>query len=125
MFARLFEHWRLAVREARFVRVSLLLAAGLVVLNWALNLWFVLPRLATSPFFALHYTVYFGVDQIGPTWRLAMRPLLGTAILLVNGFLALRFHDKERLVSAFLMALTLLLEGLLLANAFLTILLNI
>jgi len=27
-------------------------------LAWTLYLWFVVPRLATSPFFSLHYTVY-------------------------------------------------------------------
>jgi hypothetical protein len=125
MLDRLFARYRLLAREARFIRVSLLLAAGLNLLTWALTLWFALPRLATSPFFALHYTVYFGVDQIGAPWHLLFLPLLGLLILVVNALLAVRLYSGERFVSAFLSALTLLLEALLLLVSFLTVLLNI
>lgn len=125
MFGRLFERYRLHVREARFLRLSLLLAAGLNVFNWGLLLWFVAPRLKTSSFFALHYTIYFGVDQIGSPWKLLGLPLLGTGILVVNAILSLRYYRTERLASALLMAMTLTFESLVLLVSFLTILLNI
>jgi hypothetical protein len=125
MLDRFFERYRLLAREARFIRVSLLLAAGLNLLAWALALWFALPRLKTNPFFALHYTVYFGVDEIGAPWKLLYLPLLGFLILAVNALLAIRLYRGERFASAFLSALTLLLQALLLLVTFLTVLLNI
>ena len=125
MLRRLFGRTRQLAREARFVRVSLLLSAGLNLLSWALTLWFAVPRLKTSPFFALHYTVYFGVDRIGAPWHLLFLPLVGLCILAANTALAARLFRTERLTSAFLSALTLLLEALLLLVSFLTVLLNI
>ncbi len=113
------------MREARFIRVSLLLAAGLNLLNWALAAWFIVPRIGMTPFFALHYTVYFGVDQVGAAQGLATLPILGTLILLVDSALMARLYVKDRLAGAFLTALALLLEALLLFTTFLTILLNI
>ncbi len=125
MFVGLFERYRLHAREARFVRFALLLSFGLNLLAWGLALWFVIPRLATSPFFALHYTVYFGVDRIGPPWGLLRMPLLGLVLLVVNVIVALLLHRNERLPGAFFMALTLLLEVLVLVLTFLSILLNL
>ena len=125
MIARFFEHYRLAIREARFIRVSLLLAASLNLLNWILVFWFVIPRLATDPFFALHYTIYFGVDRIGPPWGLARLPALGTLIFAVNLITAIRSYVHDRLTSAFMMAATLLFQALLLFATFLTVLLNL
>jgi hypothetical protein len=125
MFGRLFERHRLHLREARFVRVALLLATGINLFTWALVLWFVVPRLDTSPFFALHYTIYFGVDRIGAPWKLLALPALGFAILALDAWFSVRQYEKDRLASSFVMALAVLLEALLAAVAFLTILLNI
>ncbi|MFA5854076.1 MAG: hypothetical protein WC866_03235 [Patescibacteria group bacterium] len=125
MFVGLFERYRLHAREARFVRFALLLSLGLNLLAWGIALWFVVPRLATSPFFALHYSVYFGVDRIGPPWGLLRTPLLGLALFAANLAITFRLYRTERLAAAFFMALTLLLEGLILVLTFLSILLNL
>lgn len=125
MFGRLFERHRLHLREARFIRLALLLAAGINLLTWILALWFVLPRLRTSPFFALHYTIYFGVDRIGAPWKLLGLPTLGLLILAVNAWFSVRHYGRDRLASAFVMALSLLLVSLLCLVTFLTVLLNL
>jgi hypothetical protein len=125
MFVGLFERYRLHAREARFVRFALLLSLGLNLLAWALALWFVVPRWSTNPFFALHYTVYFGVDRIGPPWGLLRTPLLGLALFAVNVAVMFRLYRTERLAASFFMALTLLLEALILVLTFLSILLNL
>lgn len=125
MFAGVFERYRLHAREAWFIRLALLLSLGLNLMAWGFALWFVLPRLDTSPFFALHYTIYFGVDRIGPPWGLLRVPLLGLVLLVVNTVVAARLYRHERLVGAFFMALSLLLEALVLVLTFLTILLNL
>lgn len=125
MFAKLFERHRLHLREARYVRVAILLAVGINLLNWILILWFVIPRLTTSPFFALHYNIYFGVDQIGAPWMLLRLPLMGLLILAVNFYFSVLNYEKDRLASTFVMILAVLLESLLLLVSFLTLLLNI
>jgi hypothetical protein len=125
MFARLFERYRLHAREARFARLALLLSLGLNALAWGLALWFVIPRWRTSPFFALHYTVYFGIDRIGPPWGLLRTPFLGSALLAANVAVAARFHRHERLAGALFAALALFLEALLLVLTYLSILLNL
>lgn len=124
MLRSLLERYRLAHREARFFRVGLLCAIAINLATWLLAAWFAVPRLNASPFLALHYTVYFGVDFIGPPWRLGSGALLGTILLLVNLAAASWLYVRERLASAFLMALTLLLEGLLFVSTFLMVLLN-
>ena len=123
MFATFMGRARLAMREARAVRVSLLLAIGLNLLAWAMIIWFVAPRLS-NPFLALHYTVYFGVDRIGPPWRLILGPLLGSCILALNAALALHWYVRDRLASAYLMVLAVFLEALIVVASFLMILLN-
>jgi len=125
MFRVLAERARLAVREARFTRVSLLLAAGLNIMTWAFVLWFVLPRTEAEPVFALHYTVYFGVDRIGPVWRLGTFPLLGSGILLVNALVAARAYVGDRLASALFAGLTALFQALLFVSSYILILLNV
>ena len=125
MFGRLFERHRLHLREARYVRVALLLAAGVNLLTWILALWFAVPRLQTSPFFALHYSVYFGVDRIGAPWQLLRLPALGLMILAFNAWFSVRHYEKDRLASAFVMTLALLLVSLLCLVTFLTVLLNL
>lgn len=123
MFARFMERSRLAIREARAVRVSLLLATGLNLLAWVMAVWFVVPRLGNS-FLALHYNIYFGTDRIGAPWRLVRGPAIGTLILFLNAGLAVGFYVRDRLASAFLMLLAMFLQMLVVASTFLVILLN-
>jgi hypothetical protein len=126
MLRGFFDRYRMAMREARFIRVSLLLSAFLNLVNWGLVAWFVLPRLdADIDFFALHYTVYFGVDRVGPAWHLGITPLLGAVFLAVNLVIALRYYVRDRLISAFVLGLTALFEALLLASSIFVILNNV
>lgn len=120
-----FSHLRLALREARVIRVSLVVAFSMNILSWIMFVWFVLPRLANSPFFALHYTVYFGVDLIGAPWRLVTMPLIGLVILLMNTFLVSHLYIKDRLSATLVVIATLFFEMMLLWSVFLNILLNV
>lgn len=124
MVRKLLEHYRLAHREARFFRVGLLCAIAVNLATWLLALWFVIPRLSTAPFLALHYTVYFGVDFIGPPWRVCAAAMVGTIILLVNLAGSSWLYVRERIASALLMSLTVLFEILLFVTTFLVVLLN-
>ena len=116
---------RLALREARTVRVSLLIAGAMNLLAWILFFWFVLPRLSTAPFFSLHYTVYFGVDRIGAPWRLVSLPAIGLVVLLVNAVLIARLYVHERLAATLVTIATVFFEAMLLWTGLLNILLNV
>jgi hypothetical protein len=124
MWRAFFDRYRLAVREARVIRVSLLLSVAVLVLHLILVTWFIAPRLG-APFFALHYTVYFGVDQVGPAWQLLAAPGLGALILLVNAALATHFYVQNRWAGLFLSALSFFLQLLLAVSTFLIVLLNL
>lgn len=112
------------MREARVIRVSLLLSAAVLVLHLILAIWFLLPRLG-NPIFALHYTVYFGVDQVGPPWQLLAAPGFGALILLVNSALATHFYVRNRWAGFFLSGLSFFLQLLLAVSTFLIVLLNL
>jgi hypothetical protein len=124
MWGAFFDRYRLAVREARIIRVSLLLALSVLVLHFALVIWFIAPRLA-NPIFALHYTVYFGVDSVGPAWQFLAAPGLGALILLVNAGLSVQFYVQNRWAGYFLSALSFFLQLLLAVSTFLIVILNL
>jgi hypothetical protein len=124
MWEAFFDHYRLAVREARVVRVSLLLSVAVLVLHLILAFWFIVPRLG-APIFVLHYTVYFGPDQVGPAWQLLAAPGLGALILLVNAALTAHFYVRNRWAGLFLSALSFFLQLLLAVSTFLIVLLNL
>lgn len=125
MFTEAYANLRLALRETRVIRVSLLVSVGMNLLSWAVYAWFVAPRIATAPFFALHYTVYFGVDRIGAPWRLVSLPAIGLVFLIVNAFLTGRIYVEDRLAASLVMAATLFFEAMLLWVGFLNVLLNV
>ncbi len=71
-------------------------------------------RLArTLPFLSLHYTVYSGVDWIGPWFYIFLYPLIGTLLGAVNFWLASRVYSRERLLSYILGATAFIGEALL------------
>jgi len=81
--------------------IGLSLAAGLAA-NTAL--WAMLGlRIGTWPAeIPLHYTIYFGIDLLGPWYRIFFLPAFGLTVLLVNGLLALLLFGRERTASYFL-----------------------
>ncbi len=51
---------------------------------------------------ALHYTIYFGIDLIGPWYQLYVAPAIGLAVLLINGIGAFFVYKREVLLAYFL-----------------------
>ena len=89
----------------------------LLVRTWGLG--------ADVPQFALHYTIYFGVDRLGPWWQIFRGPFSGFIILLGNTLLAGWFFSRERLWSLVIGVVTVLLEVLILLGSMLVVLLNV
>ncbi|MFA6534174.1 MAG: hypothetical protein WCT37_03295 [Patescibacteria group bacterium] len=78
----------------------------------------------TEASLVLHYSVYFGIDLIGPWFQLYLTPLVGSFLGLINLALALIFYQKEKIAAYLLAVTTLLLEIFLLIGGGLLILVN-
>ena len=78
-----------------------------------------------SSFIPLHYNIFFGIDRFGPWYFIFRLPALSLVFILVNYFLALRFGLNNKVLFNFLVILTLVLQFILLAAEFFTILLNL
>lgn len=124
MLSAVIDRGRLMMREARVIRYAFLSSVTVLALHLALVAWFILPRLGL-PLFALHYTVYFGVDAAGPAWRLLDGPALGALILLANVAVTPYAYVRSRWAGIFLALLTLGLQLLLAVSTFLIILMNL
>ena len=82
-----------------------------LAVNWALSVW----RYLLSPdYIPLHYTVYFGFDRFGPRWDIFLFALLASIILGINFFVLKQVFAKVEFWSVFFLALTLLLQLILL-----------
>lgn len=96
----------------------LLLAASYGVIGWVV--W---PLRMEERIFPVHYTIYFGVDRVGPWWQVFLPAYLATAIFLINLVLVAAFAQKERLVARVGAAMTVaILVALLVASALVALL---
>lgn len=98
----------------------LLVAAGYGVIGWVV--W---PLRGEDRIFPVHYTIYFGVDRVGPWWQVFLPAYVATAILLFNLGLVAVFAERQPLVARLVAALTVLILAVLLAAAVLVALLNV
>lgn len=69
----------------------------------------------------LHYTIPFGIDLVGPWYRLYEIPVAGAAIALVNFILAYIFYTKQKYVATTVVIATVLLEIMIAAGLYLII----
>ena len=99
-------------------RKVLLLTFGLS-LAFNLVLWLLLLR-SVADFTAIipiHYDIYFGINALGPGYRLLIIPGFGLAVILLNFSLAFLFFSRERILSYFLLWSSLLIQLILLLAA--------
>jgi hypothetical protein len=102
---------------AVFFAVSVL--ANLAI--WVLLLTQI-PRGSNQIF--LHYTIFFGVDDIGPWRELLVVPAGGLFILLVNGIAGWLGFQKDKYLAHLLNAAACITQLFLLAASFLIVTLN-
>ncbi len=95
------------------------LAAWLLLLfrTWGLR--------AEVPQFALHYTIYFGIDRLGPWWQIFRGPLIGLVFIVINGVLAGLLMPRDRVWMMLVGAAAVILEVLILLGAVVVVLLNV
>jgi hypothetical protein len=101
--------------------ISLLLLAAM----FALPAWRLVPLSDQSPFIALHYNVYLGVDRFGSLWRLFLLPLLGLLFLIANLSIQARFFRHQKTLALFFAGATPLLQFVLFVAMTLIVLINL
>lgn len=101
--------------------VFLLSSAVINLTTWIWLLWNIRPQ---QEAIFLHYNIFFGVDFIGPWWRVLLVPLAGIFILLINALLGWIFFQKDTLMSHICNAMSLLCQILLCVAAALLVFLN-
>ena len=75
--------------------------------------------------FALHYTIYFGVDRLGAWWQIFRGPFVGLIFFVVNFVLAGWMYSRERVWSVLIGIATVLVQILILLGSVLVVLLNV
>lgn len=90
-----------------WISISLVLAFVLNLYNW----WGVLFHLKHDDGnFFLHYNMIFGVDLVGPWWKLLYLPIVGFLVILVNFGLGVFFYSKDKFLAITLAIMAVLVE---------------
>jgi hypothetical protein len=108
---------------AKHPATAALFCLGVLVnaIVWALLLTQV-PRESDQVF--LHYTIFFGVDDIGPWRRLLIVPAAGLFIVLANGIFGWWAFSRDKFLAHLMNAGAALCQLFLLASSFLLVTLN-
>ncbi|MCH7492530.1 hypothetical protein IID19_02955 [Patescibacteria group bacterium] len=67
----------------------------------------------------LHYNIYFGVDLIGDWYRIYQIPLIGIIIYFVNLYLSYILYKKGKVISRFLIGVTVFIQVIVLISSYL------
>lgn len=109
----------------RFVPSSTVLSVVFLLITFALPVWRLMPLAQQTPFIALHYNIYLGVDRFGSVYQIFFLPSLGLLFLLLNLFIQARAYKNQKMLSFFFAAATSLLEFILCVAMVLIVLTNI
>lgn len=115
----IFLPFRLFVQSG-LIKAFILLMAVANLISWGL-IWFRLPEKHSLN---LHYTVYFGIDWIGPRWYAFLFPLIGLGILMVDFVIAWAFAKRQRVLGMLLLGVGVFAEILLLTQSVIVVILN-
>ena len=85
----------------------------------------ILPLAAETPFIALHYNIYLGVDRFGPVYRIFFLPALGAFFLLVNLLVQARSFRTQKTLALFFAAATPCMQFILFVAMVLIVLTNV
>ncbi|MFH1889949.1 MAG: hypothetical protein ABIJ91_00005 [Candidatus Kuenenbacteria bacterium] len=105
----------------KVIRLNLIIT---ILLNFVMlsGLYFqVSPRVEPV---VLRYTIYFGIDLIGPWWNIFVFPLIGAVIGLLNFIIAYLIFIRIKLLSYFLVLSAALCQLLLIIMSILMALFN-
>lgn len=98
-----------------FWQDKIVVANILVILFLTVSGWLLVAQFERfEGFVPWHYTVYFGIDRVGPWWRVVQYPTFGSLVALINFFLAVGFYHQRRLFAYLIFIITIFIELLVL-----------
>ncbi len=118
------ELMKMAWKNSKFFRLSFILAWVFWLMVLVTPLLRLLPGAEQGLYIPLHYNVFFGVDKFGPWYSVFQLPAFGLMVLFFNIYLSIRFFEQELVLSKFFIFLALLIQIMLLAAMYFTVLLN-
>lgn len=95
-----------------------------ILLNFIITCWLYLKIIPQVEPIALRYTIYFGIDLIGPWWHVFIFPLIGLIIIIINFILAYLVFLKVKILAYFLVLTSTIVQILFTIMAILIVLLN-
>lgn len=112
-------------QKERLIVWTTIISFFFLVGTMVLPVWRILPLAAESPFIALHYNIYLGVDRFGPISYLFFLPALGLLFLVLNLTIEAWAYRTQKTLSFFFAAATPFLQLVLLAAMVLIVLINV
>lgn len=112
-------------QKERLIVWTTSLSVFFLIATIVLPIWRILPLGAESPFIALHYNIYLGVDRFGPIWNIFFLPALGLFFLLLNLMIEAWAYRTQKTLSFFFAGATPFLELVMLAAMVLIVLINV
>ena len=102
--------------------IAIPIALLLNLSNWIWLLWEIRPQ---EDMIFLHYNILFGVNYIGPWWKVIYLPIIGLVIIILNAILGWILYGKDKFFSQLLNFIALFCQIFLLISSALLIFLNV
>lgn len=106
----------------KFIFICFLLSFFINLLLWAFLFWRIKPQ---ETLIYLQYNIYFGINLIGPWYKIYLIPLSGLLFFLINLAISIIIHNKEKMVAYFLMLTSVLCQVFLWIGAIFIVYLNL
>ncbi len=97
-----------AAYHTRTMKAWVGVCAVLVLGTYTLIGFVILPIRGTAAAFPYHYTIYFGVDRLGPWYMTFMPAYLATALFLTNLVAVASLGERDRPLQRLMAVLTIL-----------------
>ena len=107
------------------VRLTTLISFVFIAITFALPIWRILPMANETPFIALHYNIYLGVDRFGPVHSLFVIPVMSLGFLLLNLFIQAHAYRRQKVLTYFFAAATPVISFILMVAMTLIVLINL
>lgn len=104
------------------VAIMLGVSLALNIGSWVWLLWQIGPR---EELIFLHYNILFGVDLIGPWYRILFIPIFGFGIILANTLLGWVLFNKDKFAAQLLHVVSVFCQVLLLIGSAILVFLNV
>ena len=121
----MWKSFRQMFQKSAMVRWSTAVSILFLTATIALPIWRILPLASETPFIALHYNIYLGIDRLGPISHIFFLPALGIFFLLVNLLIQARSFRTQKTLALFFSAATPCIEFVLLVAMGLIVLINV